>query len=180
MLMDIEMPGMNGLEVAKKLRSMDNTVVIMFVTRMAKLAVKGYEVDALDFIIKPVDRYAFMLKMSRALSRVTDGNDKLFIRVDGDVVSIRINTLRYAETDGHYVVYHTSDGAYREYTSLKSVEQRVGAGFARCNSCYLVNLRFVTGVRKNKVVVGGDELPISRPKKHSFMDALTAFVGGGN
>ena len=178
-LMDIEMPGMNGLESARQLRSLDTAVIIIFVTRMANLAAKGYEVDALDFIVKPIDSYAFSLKISRALSRVASSADKILLRIDGEIRCIKANTLRYIETDGHYVIYHTSDGTLKEYASLKSVEKKVGPNFARCNSCYLVNLRFVTSVRKNSVIVGGDELPMSRPKKHSFLEALTSFVGGG-
>ena len=178
-LFDIEMPGMNGLETAKKLRAVDKTVLLMFVTRMARLAVKGYEVDALDFIVKPIDEYGFALKMDRALSRLSaSANDNLLLRVDGEFVSIRLGTLQYVETDGHYLVYHTPDGDYREYASLKSAAKRLGGNFMRCNSCYLVNLRFVTGVSRNKVLIAGAELPISRPKKKSFMEALTAFMGG--
>lgn len=178
-LMDIEMPGMSGLETAKKLRAVDKTVLLMFVTRMARLAVKGYEVDALDFIVKPIDEYGFALKMDRALSRLSaSANDNLLLRVDGEFVSIRLGTLQYVETDGHYLVYHTPDGDYREYASLKSAAKRLGGNFVRCNSCYLVNLRFVTGVSRNKVLIAGAELPISRPKKKSFMEALTAFMGG--
>ena len=177
--LDIEMPGMNGLETAKKLRAVDKTVLLMFVTRMARLAVKGYEVDALDFIVKPIDEYGFALKMDRALSRLSaSANDNLLLRVDGEFVSIRLGTLQYVETDGHYLVYHTPDGDYREYASLKSAAKRLGGNFMRCNSCYLVNLRFVTGVSRNKVLIAGAELPISRPKKKSFMEALTAFMGG--
>ena len=135
--------------------------------------------DALDFIVKPIDEYGFALKMDRALSRLSaSANDNLLLRVDGEFVSIRLGTLQYVETDGHYLVYHTPDGDYREYASLKSAAKRLGGNFVRCNSCYLVNLRFVTGVSRNKVLIAGAELPISRPKKKSFMEALTAFMGG--
>lgn len=180
-LMGIEMPGIDGLETARKLRAIDKTVLLMFVTRIAKLAVNGYEVDALDFIVKPIDKYGFALKMSRALSRLSATvNENLFLRVDGEFISIRLGTLQYIETDGHYLIYHTPDGAYREYASLKSAEKKVGRNFVRCNSCYLVNLYYVTGVSKNKVHIAGQELPISRPKKKSFMDAFTSFIGGGS
>ena len=128
-LMDIEMPGMNGLESARQLRSLDTAVIIIFVTRMANLAAKGYEVDALDFIVKPIDSYAFSLKISRALSRVASSADKILLRIDGEIRCIKANTLRYIETDGHYVIYHTSDGTLKEYASLKSVEKKSGPQF---------------------------------------------------
>ena len=177
---DIEMPGMDGVETARNLRKIDKNVILLFVTRMTQYACRGYEVEALDFIVKPVDKYSFALKIARAVSRSAAryGNTLMF-RVDGEYVSIRLNMLKYVETDGHYVVYHTFDGLFREYASLKSVEKRLGENFVRCNSCYLVNLRFVTGVRKNNVVIDGEELPISRPKKQEFMNALVAFIGGG-
>lgn len=131
-LMDIEMPGIDGLETAKKLRAIDKTVLLMFVTRMARLAASGYEVDALDFIVKPIDKYGFALKMSRALSRLSATmNDNLFIRVDGEFVSIRMGTLQYVETDGHYIIYHTPDGVYREYASLKSAEKKSRTEFCK-------------------------------------------------
>ena len=179
-LMDIEMPVMDGIETARQLRQIDNTVVLMFITRMTQCAVKGYEVDALDFIVKPIDKYGFALKMSRAIERSAVRYDNnLLLRVDGEIISIRLNSVKYVETAGHYAVYHTFDGEYREYSTLKNVEKRVGGNFARCNSCYLINLKCVSGVRKNSVVIGKEELPISRPKKHSFLSALTAFMGGG-
>lgn len=179
-LMDIDMPGLDGVSTAQKLRKIDKSVVLMFVTRMPQFAVRGYEVDALDFIVKPINKYGFALKMSRAIARSAVLCDDVYLlRSEGEIVSIRLNMLRYAETEGHYVVYHTVDGDYREYAYLKSVEKRVGKNFVRCNSCYLVNLRYVTGVRKNTVIVGGEELAISRPKKAAFLAALSAFVGGG-
>ena len=177
--MDIRLPMMDGMQAAERLRKMDGDAALVFVTDMAQLASKGYKVDALDFIVKPIDEYGFALKMDRALSRLSaSANDNLLLRVDGEFVSIRLGTLQYVETDGHYLVYHTPDGDYREYASLKSAAKRLGGNFVRCNSCYLVNLRFVTGVSRNKVLIAGAELPISRPKKKSFMEALTAFMGG--
>lgn len=179
-LMDIEMTGIDGVETARHLRRVDETVVLVFVTRMTQFAVRGYEVDALDFLVKPVGKFSFALKMSRAIARAAvRGDNLLMLRIDGELTSIRLNTLKYVESDGHYVVYHTLEGDYREYASLKSVEDRVGENFVRCNSGYLVNLRYVTGVKKNTVVIDKDELQISRPKKVSFLSALTKYLSGG-
>ena len=66
---DIEMPGCDGMTAAKRLRRIDKVVTLVFVTNLAQYAVAGYEVDALDYILKPVDKYSFSLKMRRVLSR---------------------------------------------------------------------------------------------------------------
>ena len=67
--MDIEMPGMSGMRVAEKLREMDGDVTLVFVTKMAQFAIKGYEVDAFDYILKPVNRQRFFSTFSRILKK---------------------------------------------------------------------------------------------------------------
>ena len=68
--MDIQLSDLDGMEAAKKLRRLDSSVTLIFVTNMANFAVRGYEVDALDFIVKPVEYFSFALKLDRALERL--------------------------------------------------------------------------------------------------------------
>ena len=70
--MDIDMPQMNGMEAAQRLRRLDKRVLLVFVTNMAQYAIKGYEVDAIDFILKPIDEYSFALKLQRVLARLRE------------------------------------------------------------------------------------------------------------
>lgn len=100
--MDIELGKTSGMEAARLLRKVDKTVILIFVTNMAQMALSGYEVDALDFIVKPLDKYAFSLKMVRVLGRIVQRrDDKILLNIAGDVVSIRASLITYLEVQKH-------------------------------------------------------------------------------
>ena len=181
-LMDIELPGINGMETAKALRRLDSFVLLVFVTNMVQYAVSGYEVDALNYILKPVNRFDFALKMNKAISRTAKRTEKsVQIRAGKDLYMLPVAAIRYLEVDGHYIVYHTTEGDYSEYITLKEAEKKLDKPyFVRCNRCYLVNLKYVAAVRDDVVQVGRDELLISRPQKKAFLNALAVFIGGVN
>jgi DNA-binding LytR/AlgR family response regulator len=180
-LMDIEMPGMDGLSAARKFREQDKTAVLIFITNMAQYAVKGYEVEALDFIVKPIKKYDFTMKLGRAVEHTQKrGTDALLITVEGEKVVLSIPSIRYVETMGHSVIYNTLDGTFTEFATLKSVEKRINrSSFAKCNRCYYVNLRYVNSVKDNIVCLGKDELILARTQRKSFLNALSDFIGGG-
>lgn len=181
-LMDIELPGINGMETAKALRRLDSFVLLVFVTNMVQYAVSGYEVDALNYILKPVNRFDFALKMNKAISRTAKRTEKsVQIRAGKDLYMLPVAAICYLEVDGHYIVYHTTEGDYSEYITLKEAEKKLNKPyFVRCNRCYLVNLKYVSAVRDDVVQVGRDELLISRPQKKAFLNALAVFIGGVN
>ncbi len=178
-LMDIELPDINGLDVSRKLRHLDKTVTLIFVTNMSQFAVMGYEVDAFDYIVKPVMYYDFALKLERALEHINSRNiTKLQVVVDDAIKCISSSELKYVEVINHRLIYHTTDGEFVATGSLKGVEQRlIPAGFAKCNNCYLVNLRYVTGIKDFTVTVDGEELQISHPKRREFKRALNDYLG---
>ena len=176
---DIEMPILNGMEAAKALYEMDKSVAIVFYTNMAKYAIKGYEVGALDFLVKPVTYDNFALKLRRAVEQIkVSGADRVMIASDGVTRAVRRRDIKYAEIISHDIVYHTSDGDIRSYGSLKKAEQLLGEGFKRCNSCYIVNLAFVDSVKGFSVIVDGKELSVSHLRKKEFMRALADYYGG--
>ena len=181
-LMDIELPSINGMETAKALRRLDSFVLLVFVTNMVQYAVSGYEVDALNYILKPVNRFDFALKMNKAISRTAKRTEEsVQIRAGKDLYMLPVAAIRYLEVDGHYIVYHTTEGDYSEYITLKEAEKKLNKPyFVRCNRCYLVNLKYVSAVRDDVVQVGRDELLISRPQKKAFLNALAVFIGGVN
>ena len=176
--MDILLPYMNGMDAAKRLRAIDKTFLLIFVTNMANFAVKGYEVDALDFIIKPVVYKSFSMKMDKAVSAAKSKLADVVIPTAGGMKVLPAAAVKYVETSDHYLIYHTEEGEFRARGSLAAVEEELkNYNFARCNVCYLVNLSFIREVNGDTVTVGGDELKISRAKKKEFISWLTNKLG---
>ena len=172
--LDVDMPRMNGLEAAGKLREMDAAVVIVFVTFLAKYAVKGYKYDALDYMVKPISFSAFRITMDRALQRCARKKRESVIlpSSEGDIC-IELNCLNYVEIANHDITYHTTRGNFTAYGTMHSIEKLLPARqFFKCNRCYLVNLRSVTRIQGSTVFVGNEELEISRPRKQEFLAAL--------
>ena len=100
-LMDIQMQFVDGMTAAEKIREMDKSVILMFITNMTSYAVKGYEVDALDYMVKPVEYFSFSQKLSRAMSRVKRKEERyILVPVETGVQKINIEELYYIESFG--------------------------------------------------------------------------------
>ncbi len=180
-MMDIEMPGINGMEAAKRLREMDREVALVFVTNMANYAVKGYEVDALDFIVKPVKYADFSFKLKRVMRSLSlREQDTITVSLSSGIKRIALSELLYVEVTGHNVIYHMVDEELKTRGTLaKTEEMLAGSSFMKCNNCYLVNPKHIKEVKGYTVTVGEDELAISRPRKKAFMQELNAWIAGG-
>lgn len=179
-LLDIEMPKINGMEAAEKIRQMDSDVILMFITNMASYAIRGYEVGALDFVMKPINYYTFSMKLTRALKRVKQKEQQqILLTLSDGVKKVGIQQIYYVEVQNRMLHYHTDEGEFVVRGTMQSVEQMLAPyPFVKCNHWYMVNLMHVSEVRKNTAVVGGHELEISRRNRTSFLKALTEYVGG--
>jgi DNA-binding LytR/AlgR family response regulator len=178
--LDIQMKRLDGMSAAERIRLLDADVMLIFVTNMAQYAIRGYAVNALDFLLKPVQYFAFSQELARCLARLgARKKDYLLLPTENGVRRLDVSGIAYVESLRHRITVHFSGEELSFSGTMRELEEKLTPlHFFRCNSGYLVNLAQVTGVRESCALVAGEALPISRPRKKAFLDALTDYVGG--
>ena len=177
--LDIGLPIMNGLEVANKIREVDESVLIVFVTNLPQYAIEGYKVNALDFLLKPVTYSDFQIEMKKIERNLKlKKKNYLVLNLKGIVHKIPFSSIIYVEIIHHDIVIHTDSNDYKFRGSLKNIEENLDMQlFSRCNNCYLVNLNYVESIDKNIVILTNNkELLISRNRRKPFLDDFTVFL----
>lgn len=177
--LDIELPGENGINVAKKIRTKNNDLIIIFTTIMTQYAVKGYEVDALDYMVKPIQYLNFSLKLDKALKLIKK-KEKTFLFEDEDeqvMVKIKSSQIYFIEIYNHTCVFHSTNGNFKKYISISNLEEELkNDGFLRCNNSYIINPIFVTKITKDSIFINDTELLISRRRKKEFLNKLAKYL----
>lgn len=179
--MDIELPDMNGIDISREFRKKDPRAVLVFLTKMGQFAISGYEVDAMDYILKPLDPNIFRVKMKKFVRRALQNQQSdIAISFYGSSRIVRSEDILYVEVLKHDVTYHTSGGCFSQRKTLKEVEAQLrSCFFVRLSNCYLVNLKHVAGIDKYELTLdNGDVLQISRSRKKEFCNAFNRFLGG--
>jgi DNA-binding LytR/AlgR family response regulator len=177
-LMDIEMEFMDGMTAAERIREVDSEVVIIFITNMPQFVMKGYTVDALDYVLKPISYFAFSQRIDRAITRMKRRKEKFItIAIKGGMQKIDISRIYYVEVQDHDLIFHTMGGSYMTKGTMRYVEEMLkDEKFFRCNKCYLINLEYVESIQNNDVIVGNDVVQVSRARKKALMDALNDYM----
>ncbi|HBG32236.1 MAG TPA: DNA-binding response regulator [Acholeplasmataceae bacterium] len=178
--LDIEMKRLDGMSAAQKIREFDSDVIIIFITNMAQYAISGYSVGALSFLLKPLPYFAFSQELTKSIERLRKRKQKsILIPTENAMIKINSQDILYVESYGHDIIVYTQTESYTTRGTIKRIEEDLADfHFYRCNNGYLVNLAYVSGVKDEEAIVGKYRLKISRPRKKSFMEALTQYIGG--
>lgn len=177
--MDIMMEFVDGMSAAEEIRRKDEKVIIIFTTTMTDYAVRGYQVGAFDYLLKPITYYAFTRSFDRALAKMPESDESEFIILslaDGKR-KVAFKDIFWIESRMHYLTFSTKKGEFKTYMRMKDIEQTLsGHNFFRINKGIIVNLKYVEGISNDDCLVNGTSLPISRRKKADFLEALNTFL----
>lgn len=164
LILDIEMGKMNGLELAKKIRQEDEDIPIMFVTGYDEYMQYGYDVSALHYLMKPVNKTKLFLILNKLKEKKEPLTKILISTIDGPR-SIQVNKIMYAEASGHQSILHLQDEITILKESLGNFEKLIAeqSEFVKSHRAYIVNMKFASMIRKTDIVLDNNEkVPMSR------------------
>lgn len=183
LFLDIEMPLLTGLEIIDTFKSKPN---IIFTTAYPQFAIEGFEVDAIDYLVKPVpykrflkavnklDPKTFAVPHTPVTALVQNPNRFMFVKSDYESVKIVIDDIKYIEGLKDYLKIHLADSRYvLTLSNFKNLMEKLPVeNFIRIHNSYAVNLKYVETIQRNKVIIDKQRLPISETYKNSFLQKI--------
>lgn len=163
LLLDVEMRKINGIDLAKKIRTFDSKAEIIFITSHNEFASEGFEVDALHYLLKPVNEEKFSSVLDRAAVRLLTDPPSIIIQCNGDLIKLFEADILYVESYLHYILIHTIHGEYKIKESISTFAEKLSDLFFRIHRSYLVSLTRVIRISRTSVTLEGNiSLPLSR------------------
>lgn len=173
--LDIQMERPDGMETARILRRHGNHSLLVFVTVLKECVFDAFEVEAWDYLVKPLDAGHFRRTMDRVIRSLEQRAAKsVVIQRGGSCEVVLLDQIVYCEVQGRKLYIHQKDGNVTDYyEKLENFEQRVDGRFFKCHRSYLVNLDFVRGCSGGRVILPeGAEIPVSRLRERDLTKAL--------
>ena len=177
--LDIQMERPDGMETARLLRRRGDHSLLVFVTVLKELVFDAFQVEAYDYLLKPLDSARFKQTMNRVLRSLEQrtAEDIVIQRGTGCEV-VLLSDIVYCEVLGRKIYLHKSDGTVSDYyDKLEDLERRVDGRFFKCHRSYLVNLDYVRGCQDGQVLLfQGERIPASRLRERELTQALLRYM----
>jgi len=172
LLLDIQMKKIDGVELAKAVRATNKEIQFIFITGYIEYIADGYDVEALNYLLKPVNEERLFSVLDKAITKLVDGERVLLINHSGESVRVPLNIIRYLEVTSNYVTIYADD----EYTikrTLSDIEKELSDDFFRVGRSYIVNLKYIRKVTKTLIYLSDATIiPLSRGMYDSLNRAI--------
>ena len=181
--LDIQMEPPDGMETAKLLRQQGDHSLLVFVTVLKELVFDAFQVEAYDYLLKPINSAHFRRTMDRVLRALEQRTAKdIVIQRGTGCEVVLLSELVYCEVLGRKIYLHKQDGTVSDYyDKLEDLERRVDGRFFKCHRSYLVNLDYVRGCQDGQVVLSqGERIPASRLRERELTQTLLRYMKGRN
>jgi DNA-binding LytR/AlgR family response regulator len=175
LFLDIDMPYVTGIDF---LKNTPNAPKVIFTTAYEQYAIKGYELDVLDYLLKPISFERFLKAANKAYdyfsSATTNAGNYLFIKTDNKLEKVNLQELLFVEAMENYVALYTADKKLVTHSTLKALQEKLPAGqFIQPHKSYLVNIQCIQSIEGNILHVGGKyQVPISKYQKEDIMERI--------
>ena len=178
--LDVEMPGLNGIETAKVIRKQNPHCEIVFITNYIQYALQGYEVQAFRYLLKPIEYQQFKDIALRLFEKIKKSSSYVQIKGRSETQRISVKDIVYAETSQRHILVHTREKVIDCYNTMEKLEEALSShGFYRCHSAFLVSMEEISQIQGNDAILkNGTCIPISKNRKKEFKQTLTDFWGG--
>ena len=176
--LETDLEKLDGLETARIIRKLGNEAQLIFIARGAEMAIHGYSVDALDYLLKPVEPAAVERALDKAVRRLSSRSCAyLALKLPNGTASISTNDITYVEVFDHNLVYHTTGGDYTVRGRLGDVYEQLDHDyFLACNRSFIVNLRYVTEICTDHVILNGTKISVSKSHRKEIQSRFSAFM----
>ncbi len=179
LFLDIQMKGMDGLETARKLREGQFRGFLIFITVLKEMVFQSFEVQAYDYLVKPVDEKQFGKTMERLFASMQNNNeDSLLVQKGYEGRIIREEEIVFCEVIDRKIYLNLTSGEVVDYYErIENLESKLGSHFFRCHRSYLINLKHLKGYKNGTACMdNGKEVPVSRLRSKEFSSVVLQYM----
>lgn len=174
LLMDIRLPGKDGMNIIQYLREQENNSQVIFTTSYQNYVFQAFDLDAVHYLLKPITAKKLFPAVDKAVKRLKVKDEQTLLIKNGAMTTkLPIKDILYCEALNHQITVHSRTGQFKFWGTLDAVEQHLDNRFFRCHKSYIVNMRFVVSRNADTAVMeGGDKVLISRRRQQEFIHRL--------